>query len=1591
MRQYILSIMMMTLIILPVQAALLAPDESKNYQEDFAENNHSYHPWSMMVPSTTPLSEFDLDFQSQSNNHLGAQDSILDIGVVQPSRLMIVSVNDFSLHVLDALQPNFPHTIIDHLDEQTVIIRFDHVSDVSSIVDFEFVEFASYLPHEYKISPLIQTGQSNLMVTVAPPFSTEQHAEFTSLSIFDNAEINCYTHSCLVSGPVDFIALAKNDWVLFIEPAYHVETSNSDALNQSGVTDFLEDSGLALDGSGETIMFVDTGIDINHPDLGNRVTAVSKFGLDSNPSDEHSSHGTHIGVTIAGDGTIDQDQAGMAPEAQLIAYAMEHNPTGVFGRIGSLYDIYFDAMSDYNARLGVNAWTINASHGMYTADSRMVDLYVKDHPTFLPIFAVGNENNGSSSSILPPSTSKNGLSIGAVTYASSSPEVASFSGQGPTLDGRIKPDLVAPGVNICSGQAEESLTPFGSSCGSDTHANGASMYMEMSGTSQATAVAGGASALVREYLREDQGISGPTSALIKAVLINGAQDLGTPDIPNSNEGWGKIDLKQSLNPSHAGIDLDMAVDNNRIIQPGFSSVYAYDIDVSKGLDITLVWTDAAGSSGTPQSESRLISNLDLELIDPNGVVYHGNQFANGFSIAGGTSDSLNNVERIKLPSDTSSVSGTWQVKIIHRGGVSVTYGLAMSGSFSQSFVPDLMTLSNSIFLNPASPLVNEPAPIQLSWYNQGAASTGNYKVTLTDETVGETLMTAEMSPLASLSIGSKVHSHSFTQIGVHTLRLTLDSNQQVTELNDESNGVNNNFIEFDIMIAATGLRLYSLNDSLGVDESSKTKILDVQNSTSVSFDLALNHEGTGNQSVSLYISNVQELVDPVLGRIENSKDIWTREKNISNAIILTTVDTNGSNLSFQVTFDDISANLQPVGNDFKRYARSGTYIVDIQASYDSNNQVTHSMRLVIIVPQVRDVIVVPSGNAGLLAAPGSFAPFYISLKNIGNVDATYAIECQSDKKWQVELGDSNSSVYNFETFDLLDEDDLQVRTYVPPAVDGLPSAGTTDFVSCWVTSSEDSSLNVSIDPVDIEVLALNRYSANLIDESGELIDVISGNRIYTNNGEWVNLTLELTNLGNTALSLSVSLQKQLDSWPVQMQYDDQISGQIIQVNLLAGGSANILITVVVYDGALAGDVNQILMKTTGNSVSQSVNSAILTIDDSVGLSLSDIDDALLCKADGNWHEYTFTVKNEGNILLSLDWSHSLLDDGWEFGFFESPKMLEPKEEGRVIVAVKSPNQTASKISAQNILISVNGSVDQRYTDASGSIQVDVLDTFHAGIIAENNLMSIERGIVTQSLFSVTNEGNIPLNAQFSIAFFNRDGVQIDTWTGLIKPDEISNLPVGNSQNLEVLITPGDEAEIGIVTVLITAITSDGNYSASFETSVEVTTIQGGLFGALPSWAAYSTLFGMILVGLLIGLRVKRGAKIMDDGDALVAPDVEASAAHLSRREDALDVSYQVNDLASGAVSEEEMQLALAQSLTPLSPPPLPGGRPPALFQNPGLGAVPAGRPPIPVPTTPPPVVQQQQISPPLPPGGLPPGWTLEQWQHYGAEWLRRNG
>ena len=135
--------------------------------------------------------------------------------------------------------------------------------------------------------------------------------------------------------------------------------------------------------------------------------------------------------------------------------------------------------------------------------------------------------------------------------------MAYFSSRGPTSDGRIKPDVVAPGTSVLSTRAEQ--VPLGGFPEGifDDH------YAYMSGTSMATPLTAGASALVREWLIKGRNIANPSAALLKAVLINGALQLPGQAVPSLNSGHGRVDLKNTLGGEYAllvdyaeGLDTD---------------------------------------------------------------------------------------------------------------------------------------------------------------------------------------------------------------------------------------------------------------------------------------------------------------------------------------------------------------------------------------------------------------------------------------------------------------------------------------------------------------------------------------------------------------------------------------------------------------------------------------------------------------------------------------------------------------------------------------------------------------------------------------------------------------------------------------------------------------------------------------------------------------------------------------------------------------------------------------------------------------------------------------------------------------------------
>ena len=232
------------------------------------------------------------------------------------------------------------------------------------------------------------------------------------------------------------------------------------------------------------------------------------------------------------------------------------------------------------ARIHSNSWILaGAEAGSYGDYAQQVDEFIWSKPDFCVVFAAGNlgrDDNGDGvidcGSVRPPGTAKNCIAVGAcennrpaikTTYgqypehpfptepfrsdrmAARPSEVAAFSSRGPTDDGRVKPDVVAPGTFILStrsrfvDEGEFGWGQFGRS----------TFYAYGGGTSMATPLVAGALGAVREFLRKSEGISSPSAALLKATLIAGAAPIrarATP--PDNHQGFGRVNLDNVLAP-----------------------------------------------------------------------------------------------------------------------------------------------------------------------------------------------------------------------------------------------------------------------------------------------------------------------------------------------------------------------------------------------------------------------------------------------------------------------------------------------------------------------------------------------------------------------------------------------------------------------------------------------------------------------------------------------------------------------------------------------------------------------------------------------------------------------------------------------------------------------------------------------------------------------------------------------------------------------------------------------------------------------------------------------------------------------------------
>ena len=317
-------------------------------------------------------------------------------------------------------------------------------------------------------------------------------------------------------------------------------------------------------------------------------------------------------------------------------------------------------------RIHTNSWGSTGNFGVYDQQAQEVDQFVHDHRDILICFAAGNEGvdrdaNGQidPNSVTPPGTAKNCLTVGAcendrpnqpMTYGQGWPSdfpanpikndkvadnpegIVAFSSRGPIHDGRVKPDVVAPGTYVLSTRSRATQSQ-GWGVSADP------LYMFDGGTSMATPLVAGCVANVRAFLRTAHNMKTPSAALLKALIINGAHDLTgqyVPSeagaIPNNNEGFGRVDVQAVVGPYAAG-ETVVFFDEDGALDVGEKSSQTVAVPAeAKVLKATLVWTDPPGEG--------LQSDLDL-LVTAGAQERHGN-----VAVGSAAFDRTNNVEQV---------------------------------------------------------------------------------------------------------------------------------------------------------------------------------------------------------------------------------------------------------------------------------------------------------------------------------------------------------------------------------------------------------------------------------------------------------------------------------------------------------------------------------------------------------------------------------------------------------------------------------------------------------------------------------------------------------------------------------------------------------------------------------------------------------------------------------------------------------------------------------------------------------------------------------------------------------------------------------
>jgi serine protease AprX len=413
--------------------------------------------------------------------------------------------------------------------------------------------------------------------------------------------VNAFAAS-LTKGQID--ALARLPGVAHVEENSRVHVLNDTAQASFGVA-AVRSQAPALDGgdglpayTGDDLVaaVIDTGIDPGHLDLDEgKVLAFADCvdeTCETKPAFDDHGHGTHVAATIVGDGDgrADKLYKGVAPEGALVGVkVLAGNGSGTDA--GVIAGVQW-AVANKDL-YGIEALNLSLGGDGCSDGSDLLSAAVNAaHDAGLVVaVAAGNEGPGTCT-VSSPAAAAKAITVGAMRdLGVNGFNLVYFSSRGPTVDGRTKPDVVAPGFNITSADAGT-----------------ASGYVVMSGTSMATPFVAGVAALMIE--------AGLSPSEVKAKIMQTAMDWGAAGTDNEY-GAGRLDAYAALAAAGAGLSTPPPTPMHQhhsgsLSATGAVSDYYLNVtDAQFPIAATLIMPSITGGSASSP-------DFDLRLYNPSG-------------------------------------------------------------------------------------------------------------------------------------------------------------------------------------------------------------------------------------------------------------------------------------------------------------------------------------------------------------------------------------------------------------------------------------------------------------------------------------------------------------------------------------------------------------------------------------------------------------------------------------------------------------------------------------------------------------------------------------------------------------------------------------------------------------------------------------------------------------------------------------------------------------------------------------------------------------------------------------------------------------